>query len=99
MAISVTSPKPIASLPSALPPTIRTAQIMPPPNAMPTSAVSRLGLCRDRTGGQISLLGPRNSFGERGLMRAGVAVTAARAADDCRLIVLPVAEFRRLLAE
>lgn len=54
---------------------------------------------RDRTGGQISLLGPRNSFGERGLMRAGVAVTAARAADDCRLIVLPVAEFRRLLAE
>ncbi len=54
---------------------------------------------RDRTGGQISLLGPRNSFGERGLLRAGVAVTAAKAADDARLIVLPVAEFRRLMAE
>jgi len=34
------------------------------------------------SGGLISLLGPRNSFGERGLMRDGQAVTTARATED-----------------
>ena len=29
----------------------------------------------DPSGGLVSLLGPRNSFGERGLMRDGLAVT------------------------
>ena len=32
-------------------------------------------------GDVISLLGPRNSFGERGLMRGGVAVTTATASE------------------
>lgn len=52
---------------------------------------------RDRRNAQISLLGPRNSFGERGLMRDGVAVTSAFAATDSTLLMLPVGEFRRLL--
>lgn len=52
---------------------------------------------RDQRSAQISLLGPRNSFGERGLMRDGVAVTSAFAATDSTLLVLPVGEFRRLL--
>jgi CBS domain-containing protein len=34
------------------------------------------------SGGVVSLLGPRNSFGERGLMRSGLAVTTARATQD-----------------
>ena len=41
IAISVTSPKPIASFFRLSPPTIRTAQISPPPNARPTSDVSK----------------------------------------------------------
>ena len=52
---------------------------------------------RDRTGAQISLLGPRNSFGERGLMREGVAVTSAVATEDTHLLMLPVSEFRHLI--
>jgi CBS domain-containing protein len=50
------------------------------------------------SGGLISLLGPRNSFGERGLMRDGLAVTTARATDDSVLLMLPTAEFRHLIA-
>ncbi|MBD3763635.1 MAG: cyclic nucleotide-binding/CBS domain-containing protein [Rhodobacterales bacterium] len=50
------------------------------------------------SGGPVSLLGPRNSFGERGLMRDGLAVTTARAVEDSVLLMLPVAEFRRLIA-
>ena len=44
---------------------------------------------RDAHGVQVSLLGPRNSFGERGLLRDGTAVTQARAVADCLLLVLP----------
>jgi CBS domain-containing protein len=51
------------------------------------------------SGGIVSLLGPRNSFGERGLMRSGLAVTTARVTQDSVLLMLPVAEFRRLIAE
>lgn len=50
------------------------------------------------SGGLVSLLGPRNSFGERGLMRDGLAVTTARAVEDSVLLMLPAAEFRRLIA-
>jgi CBS domain-containing protein len=50
------------------------------------------------SGGLVSLLGPRNSFGERGLMRDGVAVTTARAAEGAEILMLPQAEFRRLIA-
>lgn len=52
----------------------------------------------DRNGALVSLLGRRNSFGERGLMRDGHAVTAARATEATTLLELPVAEFRRLLS-
>jgi CBS domain-containing protein len=50
------------------------------------------------SGGLESLLGPRNSFGERGLMRDGLAVTTARATEDSVLLMLPTAEFRQLIA-
>lgn len=53
----------------------------------------------DPLGDVVSLLGPRNSFGERGLMRDGLAVTTARAVRETVALVLPVAEFRRLFEE
>ncbi len=52
----------------------------------------------DSTGSLVSLLGPRNSFGERGLMRDGLAVTTARAQADSTILMLPAPEFRRLMA-
>lgn len=52
----------------------------------------------DRNGGLVSHLGPRNSFGERGLLREGLAVTTARATEDSIVLVLPEAELRRLIA-
>ncbi len=48
------------------------------------------------SGDVISVLGPRNSFGERGLMRDGRAATTARATSDGVLLMLPADEFRRL---
>jgi CBS domain-containing protein len=53
---------------------------------------------QEPSGQVISLLGPRNSFGERGLARDGLAVTHARVTEDSVLLLLPVAEYRRLLA-
>jgi len=50
------------------------------------------------SGGLVSLLGPRNSFGERGLMRDGLAVTTARATEPTVALMLPTAEFKRLIA-
>lgn len=44
---------------------------------------------RDEAGVQISLLGPRNSFGERALMRGEAATRAATALSDASLIVIP----------
>ncbi len=52
---------------------------------------------RDVNGAQISALGPRNSFGERGLTRDGLAVTSAQTAADTQLLVLPKADFLRLV--
>ncbi|MCW3784242.1 DUF294 nucleotidyltransferase-like domain-containing protein [Defluviimonas salinarum] len=52
----------------------------------------------DSNGALVSLLGPRNSFGERGLMRDGRAATTARTTGAATLLVLPVAEFRRLVS-
>ena len=51
----------------------------------------------DRNGVQVSLLGTRNSFGERGLSRDGHAMTTARVVEDAGLLVLPADEFRRLV--
>lgn len=53
----------------------------------------------DEVGAQVSYLGPRNSFGERGLMRDGLAATSAQAATDTTLLLLPRDEFRRLYAK
>ncbi len=50
----------------------------------------------DTNGVQVSLLGPRNSFGERGLSRDGLAMTTARVVEDAVLLVLPADEFHRL---
>ena len=52
----------------------------------------------EASGQVISLLGPRNSFGERGLARDGLAVTTAHATEAAVILRLPVAEFRRLIA-
>jgi CBS domain-containing protein len=52
----------------------------------------------DRNGSMVSLLGPRNSFGERGLLRDGLAVTTARATEESVILLLPEAELRRLIA-
>jgi len=46
----------------------------------------------------VSVLGPRNSFGERGLMRDGRAVTAAQARTDAKLLILPKDHFESLLS-
>ncbi|MCB1405029.1 MAG: cyclic nucleotide-binding/CBS domain-containing protein [Rhodobacteraceae bacterium] len=52
----------------------------------------------DRNGVLVSILGPRNSFGERGLLRDGLAVTSARATETAIILMLPEAELRRLIA-
>ncbi len=53
----------------------------------------------DRNGDSVSQLGPRNSFGERGLLRDGVAVTSARVIEPAVILMLPRAEVIRLIAE
>jgi CBS domain-containing protein len=53
----------------------------------------------DRNGALVSLLGPRNSFGERGLMRDGLAATTARTTEDSHLLMLPAAVFRKLVSD
>ncbi len=52
----------------------------------------------DRNGELVSLLGPRNSFGERGLLRDGIALTSARATQDSVILMLPEEVLRRLMA-
>ena len=52
----------------------------------------------DDNGEPVSILGPRNSFGERGLTRDGIAVTSARAAQDSLLLLLPKVDFETLMA-
>lgn len=54
---------------------------------------------RDSSGTVISQLSPRNSFGERGLMVDGRAVTSARALSESLLLILPSGEFKRLMSE
>ncbi len=53
----------------------------------------------DRNGALVSILGPRNSFGERGLLRDGLALTSARTTEASVLLMLPLEELRRLIAE
>lgn len=51
----------------------------------------------DETGVQLSLLGPRNSFGERALLRNEAASRSATAVTDASLIVMPSVELFRLI--
>ncbi len=53
----------------------------------------------DRHGVVVSHLGPRNSFGERGLLRDGLAATTARADKGTVLLVLPRGLVSGLIAE
>ncbi|MEM1272759.1 MAG: DUF294 nucleotidyltransferase-like domain-containing protein [Pseudomonadota bacterium] len=46
----------------------------------------------------LSILGPGNSFGERGLMRDGIAASTAIAAEDSSVISMPAAVFQDLVA-
>ncbi|MEO1250536.1 MAG: DUF294 nucleotidyltransferase-like domain-containing protein, partial [Pseudomonadota bacterium] len=50
----------------------------------------------DEDGAQLSSLSRGNSFGERGLLRDGLAATTAIAAEDSRLWVLPKESFDEL---
>jgi CBS domain-containing protein len=54
---------------------------------------------RDANDAPVSLLGPRNSFGERGLLRDGTAVTSAKAVRDSRVLVLPRSDFEAMIAD
>ncbi|MBQ4822950.1 cyclic nucleotide-binding/CBS domain-containing protein [Leisingera sp. HS039] len=53
----------------------------------------------DENGIPVSILGPRNSFGERGLTRSGRAVTSAQATTETLLLLLPKAKFHALMAD
>ena len=53
----------------------------------------------DRNGALVSLLSSRNSFGERGLARDGLAATTARTKEDSAILMLPATEYRRLIRE
>ncbi|MCB2110735.1 DUF294 nucleotidyltransferase-like domain-containing protein [Albidovulum sp.] len=53
----------------------------------------------DRNGALVSLLGPRTCFGERALMRDGLAATAARTHEESHLLMLPAAVLRQLIAD
>jgi CBS domain-containing protein len=50
----------------------------------------------DDRGEALSTLGPRNAFGERGLMRDGIAPTEATAAAETHAFLLPAERFRAL---
>lgn len=52
---------------------------------------------KDDVGVQLSLLGPRNSFGERALLRGGLATRTAIVTADASLIVIPSETLFRLI--
>ncbi|TYC55690.1 cyclic nucleotide-binding/CBS domain-containing protein [Rhodobacterales bacterium] len=54
---------------------------------------------RDQHGVVVSQLGPRNTFGERGLLLDGLAATSARALEETLVLLLPPAAFRTLMDE
>ena len=53
----------------------------------------------DEHGAPVSLLGRRNTFGERGLVSDGRALTQAKAIAETVLLVLPAPMFSQLLAD
>ncbi|MFP7572097.1 DUF294 nucleotidyltransferase-like domain-containing protein [Marivita sp. S2033] len=52
---------------------------------------------RDENDSLISLLGPRNSFGERGLLRDGISLTSACATRPSTVLLLPAKQFHQAL--
>ncbi|WP_284264352.1 DUF294 nucleotidyltransferase-like domain-containing protein [Roseicyclus amphidinii] len=52
----------------------------------------------DQDGDLLSILGPRNSFGERGLMRDGIAPVTATATEPGEMLTIPADVFRALVA-
>ena len=52
----------------------------------------------DARGERVSVLGSGNTFGERGLLKDGTAVTSARALQDSTLLCLPARDFHALMA-
>jgi CBS domain-containing protein len=68
---------------------------------LPGLYVIRSGEVRvtDATGTLVSELGPGNSFGERGLLHGGKAVTTAEAMTDTRLLLIPAPLFHDLFAD
>ena len=67
--------------------------------ALPGIFLIESGVVRilDAGGDSVSELHSRNSFGERGLLRDGVAVTTATATQDAAVLMLPHAELMRLI--
>jgi CBS domain-containing protein len=65
---------------------------------LPGLYILRTGTVRvtDDQGDPVSELGPGNSFGERGLLRGGIAATSAEALTDARLLLIPAALFASL---
>ncbi|MFD1796199.1 cyclic nucleotide-binding/CBS domain-containing protein [Paracoccus aurantiacus] len=53
----------------------------------------------DQNGAPVSILERGNSFGERGLVSDGRAATNARMERDGTILLLPAAEYHRLIAE
>ncbi|MBC6436999.1 MAG: cyclic nucleotide-binding/CBS domain-containing protein [Rhodobacteraceae bacterium] len=53
----------------------------------------------DASGALLSILGPGNSFGERGLMQGGTASTTATASEDSTLITIPAGVFHNLVKD
>ncbi|WP_299849845.1 DUF294 nucleotidyltransferase-like domain-containing protein [uncultured Roseovarius sp.] len=53
----------------------------------------------DQNGNPVSLLECENSFGERGLLRNGLAATSAKTVEDTRLICIPTDLFQSLRRE
>jgi len=53
----------------------------------------------DPQGEVVSVLGPGNSFGERGLMKDGIAGVTATAAEDTRFVTIPAPVFHQLVTD
>jgi len=53
----------------------------------------------DPNGELVSILGPGNSFGERGLMKDGIAGVTAKAIQDSRFVTLPAETFHQLVTD
>ena len=53
----------------------------------------------DQNGEILSILGPRNSFGERGLMKDGRGAVTATATEASQLLAIPAVVFHRLVKD